>query len=39
MKSEFLFERGKNKRRKYIKNKERKKERFKRGKEKIKVDT
>ena len=37
--SEFLFERGKRKCRKYIKNKERKKKRCKRGKEKIKVDT
>ena len=40
--SEFLFERGKKKCRKYIKNKERKKEkgeRCKRVKEKIKVDT
>ena len=39
--SQFLFARGKKKRRKYIKNKKRKKEkdaRFKRGKEKIKVD-
>ena len=39
--SEFLFARGKKKSRKYIKNKKRKKEkgeRYKRGKEKIKVD-
>jgi hypothetical protein len=39
MTSEFLFERGKKKCRKYIKNKERKKKRCKRGKEKIRVDT
>ena len=40
--SEFLYERGKKKCRKYIKNKKRKKEkgeRCKRVKEKIKVDT
>ena len=40
--SEFLFERGKKKCRKYIKKKERKKEkdeRWKRGMEKIMVDT
>jgi hypothetical protein len=37
--SEFLFERSKKKCRKYIKNKGRKKEKCKRGKEKIKVHT
>jgi hypothetical protein len=40
--SEFLFERGKEECRKYIKNKERKKKKgegCKTGKEKIKVDT
>ena len=37
MTSEFLFERGKKKCRKYIKNKERKKKRCKRGKEKNKL--
>jgi hypothetical protein len=37
--SEFLFERGKKKCRKYIKNTERKKGKMQERKEKIKIDT